>query len=207
MLLVVAFCFLFWNQFISNVNFSRATYLAERGYLEAIAFYTKAIKQNPTAYQGWYSRGILLSQRFSLVKKHDILAGDNKKEISNDFERALKDFNKTKQLAPNLALLDYNIGSLYLKYTENLVNINEKEKLYLQAEEKFNYALLLDPVFENIYFQLVNIELARGNRTKAIFWLKKYLKGPQEVKNPKYLEQHKTNQKALQVLEQLGGTL
>ena len=207
MILVGAFCFLFWNQFISNVNFSRATYLAERGYLEAIAFYTKAIKQNPTAYQGWYSRGILLSQRFSLVKKHDILAGDNKKEISNDFERALKDFNKTKQLAPNLALLDYNIGSLYLKYTENLVNINEKEKLYLQAEEKFNYALLLDPVFENIYFQLVNIELARGNRTKAIFWLKKYLKGPQEVKNPKYLEQHKTNQKALQVLEQLGGTL
>ncbi|MBR4507982.1 MAG: O-antigen ligase family protein [Elusimicrobiaceae bacterium] len=204
MILAGGFYLLFWWQFISGVNFSRATALAERRQSEALGFYTKAIKQNPTLYQAWNFRGLNLFNRFSLVEKRDIAAGDGQ-EVSNDFKRSLRDFNKAKALAPNIALLDYNIASLYIKYAENIVNINEREKLYLQAEERLKYALLLDPAYDNIYFQLANIELARGNRTKAIAWLEEYLQGPKEIKNQQYLQTHKENQKALAALKQVKG--
>ena len=202
MILIGFFYFLFWQQFIANVNFSRATALAEKGRFEALNYYTRAIKHNPTAYVYWYFRGLLLSNRFSLVEKRDISAGD-KTEVNNDFKRALRDFSKVKQLAYDMALLDYNIASLYLKYADTQTNLNEKEKFYLKAEESLKTALLLDPVYENTYFQLANIELAKGNKTKAIFWIEEYLKGPKEVKNQEYLKKHKENKKALLVLEQL----
>lgn len=202
MILTGFFYFLFWQQFIANVNFSRATALAEKGRFEALNYYTRAIKHNPTAYTYWYFRGLLLSNRFSLVEKRDIFAGD-KAEVNNDFRRALRDFSKVKHFAYDMALLDYNIASLYIKYADTQTNLNEKEKFYLKAEESLKTALLLDPVYENTYFQLANIELAKGNKIKAIFWIEEYLKGPKEVKNQEYLKTHKENKKALLVLEQL----
>ena len=71
------------------------------------------------------------------------------------------------------------------------------------SKEEVRYALLLDPVNENIYFQLANIELSRGNKDKAVFWIEEYLKGPKEVNNPAFLKFHKENKKANQVLQQL----
>lgn len=204
MILVGGFYLLFWQQFISNVNFSRATALAEKGRFESLKFYTKAIKQNPTVYSLWHFRALMLSNRFSLAEKRDIDAGD-KQEVSNDFKRALRDFNKAKSLAPNIALLDYNLGSLYLKYANNITNFDEREKFYSQAQKEFEYALLLDPVYENTYFQLANIELAKGNKQKAIFWLEEYLKGPKEIENQEYLQTHKENAEALKNLKQVRG--
>ncbi len=206
LILSAGFYFLFWCQFISNVNFARATGLAQRGYFEALKFYTKAIKQNPTIYHSWNFRGQMLLRRFSLIEKRDIDAGD-KQEVSNDFKRALRDFNKAKSLAPNAALLNYNFGTLYLQYANNTVNFNEREKFYSLAEKEFKYALLLDPVYDNTYFQLANIELARGSKAKAIFWLEEYFKGPKEVKSQEYLQTHKENKKALAALKQIEGIL
>ncbi|MBQ4493837.1 MAG: hypothetical protein II972_04490, partial [Elusimicrobiaceae bacterium] len=202
MLLTALFYFVFWQQFISNVNFSRATALAEQGHFEALAYYTKAIRQNPFEYKLWYFRGVMLYNRFALATKRDIFAGD-KKESSDDFKRSLRDFTKVKKLAPNAALLDYNMASLYLKYAATKQNLNEREKLYNQSEELFKRALLLDPVYENTYFQLANIELSRGRKQKAIYFIEDYLKGPKEVLNPDYLKTHRENKKANQVLEQL----
>lgn len=206
MFFAALFYFIFWQQFISNVNFSRATALAEKGRFEALSYYTKAIKQNPTFYPAWHFRGLLLSNRLALIERVEVEAGDTNKP-SNDFKRALRDFTKTKKLAPNAALLDYNIASLYLKYAATRQDLRERQKLYSQAEELFKRALLLDPVYENTYFQLANIELARANKQKALYWLQSYLQGPREVKNLAYLKTHRENKKAREVFENLGGKL
>ena len=199
------FYLLFWFQFMSNVYYSRATSLAEQGRFEALNFYTKAIAVNPVNPILRRFRGLLFFNRFSLVERREIPAGD-KTEPSNDFMRALKDFEKTKQLYPNFALLDYSIASLYLKYADTK-EPRQKAELYSKAEEHLKYALLLDPSFDNSYYQLANIELARGNQKKAVFYIKEYLTGPKEVKNPEYLKIHRDNQKANTVLKQLGGSL
>ena len=103
-------------------------------------------------------------------------------------------------------MLHYNIGNLYLKYASKQTG-EQRTQAYLKAEENFKHALLLDPVEENIYFQLANMELERSNLAKAIFWVKEYIKGPKEVKNPEYLQVHKENQKAKKALKDWGGTL
>jgi tetratricopeptide (TPR) repeat protein len=186
---------------MSGVYYSRATILAENKRFEALTFYTKAINANPFSFMPRHFRGLMFSNRFILAEKRDASVGDKQKP-SNDFERALRDFNITKKLVPNAALLHYNIGSLYLKYALTK-EPSQREYFYFQAEENFRYALLLDPVNENIYFQLANIELSRGNKDKAVFWIEEYLKGPKEVNNPAFLKFHKENKKANQVLQQL----
>jgi putative inorganic carbon (HCO3(-)) transporter len=206
---VVCFCFilagilnyLVFSHFMSGVYYSRATILAENKRFEALTFYTKAINANPFSFMPRHFRGLMFSNRFILAEKRDASVGDKQKP-SNDFERALRDFNITKKLVPNAALLHYNIGSLYLKYALTK-EPSQREYFYFQAEENFRYALLLDPVNENIYFQLANIELSRGNKDKAVFWIEEYLKGPKEVNNPAFLKFHKENKKANQVLQQL----
>ena len=198
-------CLFFWFGFMSNVCFSRATSLAEKGRFESLGYYTKAIFYNPFSPTLRNFRGLQFTNRFDLTERRDTSLGDGK-ETSNDYKRALRDFEKTKELAPNIVLLHYNIGNLYLKYASKQTG-EQRTQAYLKAEENFKHALLLDPVEENIYFQLANMELERSNLAKAIFWVKEYIKGPKEVKNPEYLQVHKENQKAKKALKDWGGTL
>ncbi len=195
----------FYFQFMSNVCFSRATALAERQNFESLGFYTKTLYYNPFAYMPRQFRALALSNRFSLVEKADPQRGD-KKETTNDFKKALEDYNLVEKISPNQALLHYNRGSLYLKYA-TVLEPSKREFYYQKAEQDFKRALLLDPVYDNIYYQLANIELSKGQPLKAREWIEKYLKGPEEVENPSYLRQHKENKKATDIFKQLGGTL
>lgn len=195
----------FYFQFIGNVCFSRATSLAEKQNFESLGFYTKTLHYNPMFYMARHFRAVMLASRFSLVEKRDPQRGDGD-EVSNDFKSALEDYNIVEKFSPNYALLHYNRGSLYLKYAAS----QEPEKrdfYYSKAEQDFKRALLLDPVYDNIYYQLANVELSKGNNLKAREWIEKYLNGPKEVKNTAYLQTHKDNQKAQDVFKQLGGNL
>ena len=204
-LFTAGFFLLFWFQFMSNVYFSRATVLAENSRFEGLIYYTKALKYNPALPMLNYFRGLMFLNRFHLAKTRDKAIGDGK-ELSDDFERALRDFTRVKNLAPNTALLNYNLGSLYLKYAPTREQ-EQREYFYFKAQENLEYALLLDPVDENIYFQLANIELARGNVKEAIYYVKEYLKGPSQLTNAEYLKTHSENAKAKQVLKQLEASL
>ena len=147
----------------------------------------------------------MFTQRFSLIETRDPRSGDGK-EISNDFKRALKDYDWVEVVSPNQALLHFNRGSLYLKYAGTLEPM-QRNVYYSKAEQDLRRALLLDPVYDNIYYQLANIELSKGNVNKARLWIEKYLQGPTEVENLSYLQQHKENKKAKEVFKQLGGSL
>lgn len=204
-ILMSFWCLGCWFQFMSYVYFSRATGLAEQRNFNSLGYYTKALSLNPTMIKIRNFRGMMLSNRLNLFERIDAFAGD-KKSPSNDFKRALEDFKYAEKQEPNMALLHYNTGSLYLKYAQTLNN-PQREEMLAQAEQTFKKALLLDPVYDNIYYQLANIEIVRGNREKAIYWMKEYLKGPEEVKNPEYLKTHQENEKAKKELQQLGGSL
>ena len=101
---VVCFCFilagilnyLVFSHFMSGVYYSRATILAENKRFEALTFYTKAINANPFSFMPRHFRGLMFSNRFILAEKRDASVGDKQKP-SNDFERALRDFNITKK--------------------------------------------------------------------------------------------------------------
>ncbi len=192
-------------QFIGCVCLAKATILAKKKNLSALEFYTKSLKYNPLDYRSKQYRAFMLAGRFSLTEKVDPQRGDGK-ETSNDFKRALEDYNSVEEIVPNRALLHFNRGSLYLKYATAL-EPEKREFYYQKAEKDFKRALLLDPVYDNTYYQLANIELSKGNLAKARAWLEEYLKGPKEVKDPSYLQTHKQNQKALEAYVQMGGNL
>jgi Lipid A core - O-antigen ligase and related enzymes len=196
---------LFFLQFIGCVCLAKATTYAKNIDFKSISFYTKALHYNPFGYMAKQYRAFMLSNRFSLTEKRDPQRGDGK-EISNDFKRALEDFNKVEEIEPNQALLHYNRGSLYLKYATTL-EPEKREFYYQKAEQDLKRALLLDPVYDNTYFQLANIAIEKRNIAKARAWIETYFKGPEEVKEPAYLQTHKQNQQAIKAYAQIGGNL
>ena len=184
---------------------AKATTYAKNIDFKSISFYTKALHYNPFGYMAKQYRAFMLSNRFSLTEKRDPQRGDGK-EISNDFKRALEDFNKVEEIEPNQALLHYNRGSLYLKYATTL-EPEKREFYYQKAEQDLKRALLLDPVYDNTYFQLANIAIEKRNIAKARAWIETYFKGPEEVKEPACLQTHKQNQQAIKAYAQIGGNL
>ena len=71
------------------------------------------------------------------------------------------------------------------------------EENYKLAQQALKKSLLLDPVFDNTYYQLANIALAHKDYRRAANWVQLYIDGPEEVSNPLYIAKHRNDTKAL----------
>ncbi len=174
-----------------------AGYFADKDKDKALLAYTRAIEFAPFISQYYNFRGLVLSSRLDTARTYQPKIGDSRAALMNDFDRALRDFNKANYLTPNDVLINYNLGVLHYAYAlKPFHDEAARERLFGAAEAYYRKALLLDPVYDNTYFQLTNIALQRKDYKAAFYWLEKYRAAPRGVINEEYLSRHKNNEKA-----------
>ncbi len=188
-----------------------ASRLAEENDISAASYYTQVIKINPFSPDTFMHRGMLFANRLEITPSNNAIEGDEPNKLFNDYDRALRDFNSSLALAPHAALIYYQLGSLQRntalkiskqpQYTQDETLKKQVSGLYDDAAKNLRHALLTDPVYDNIYYQLANTALDRGDFKTAYIWLLKYIKGPDGVVNQEYLARHHNDQKALQNLK------
>ncbi|MDR0734969.1 MAG: O-antigen ligase family protein [Elusimicrobiota bacterium] len=164
----------------------------------AAIYYGRAIKEDRFNNSLYQSRALMFARRLDMTRANKPSDGDGPEQILNDYERAERDFAAARKLNPQEPLLYYNLGTLELETAQK----NGRQELLTAARENFLAALALDPVFENIYFQLANVELARDNPRAARAWLQKYIDGPAGVQE-EYLQRHRANAEAAQHLKRI----
>jgi len=196
-----------WGGLIAGHYVSVAGALAERGDLNsALVYYTKAVKYEPFNSSLRQFRAMLFTARFDSAKTNKPQEGDAPARLYNDYDRAMENFSAVQKLNPNEPLYYYHLGSLQLAAARKAQDAARQE-LYQAARQSFLKAMEFDPVLDNIYFQLANIELDNKNPRAAYDWLLKYRQGPPGIKEEAWLKQHQNNEKANMHIESLGATL
>ena len=180
--------------------------LAERQNPAAPVYYQKAIKIAPLSAGLYQFSAITFQNRGDKVKTNRPQEGDSAGALYNDYERALRQYKKSVALIPNSALIHYNIGSLYhdmAKEYSAKKDFKTAEEYYKLSEQALKKSLLLDPVFDNAYYQLANIALEHKDYRRAANWVQLYIDGPDEVSNPLYIAKHRTDPVALSNLKNI----
>ncbi|MDR0646566.1 MAG: O-antigen ligase family protein [Elusimicrobiota bacterium] len=179
---------------------------ASRGDIkEAMINYNKAVKYNRFDSRLYRFMGIALARRMNMAKTNNPMEGDPKDELFNDYQRSQKSFQTASRLNPNEPLLYFDWGSMQREAARKLPPA-EANVLYSSARANFEKALKFDPVFDGIYFQLANIDLAQSNPRGAYDWLLKYMSGPPGVEE-EYVARHGENKTARESLAMLEKTL
>ncbi|WP_428898405.1 O-antigen ligase [Parelusimicrobium proximum] len=185
-----------------------ASYYANRSnYPAAVQYYTKSLGANPFVSSIYRFRGAVISGITDTSKTYKPKFGDKKGEMKNNYERVIRDFKHAARLNYNEPLLHFNMAEHYLNYADYLKSINaparEINEYLAKSAEEAQYYLLLDPVYDQTYFLLAQIEYNRGNFEKSKEYIDAYLRGPAGVENEEYLSKHRTNPRALNVLKQI----
>ncbi len=174
--------------------------LSERGNPAAPVYYQKAIKTAPLSVGLYQFSAITFQNRGEKIKTNHPQEGDNADSVYNDYERALWRYKKSLSFIPNAPLIHYNLGSLYHDMAKEAAakqDFKTAEENYKLAQQALKKSLLLDPVFDNTYYQLANIALAHKDYRRAANWVQLYIDGPEEVSNPLYIAKHRNDTKAL----------
>ena len=185
--------------------------LAARKDISAPMYYNKAIKLNPFAVGLNQFSGIVFQNLGGREKKNLAYAGDPEDGLYNDYERALRAYKRSLSLIPNDTMIHYNLGALYhdmAKYEVQKGNKEKAEHYYKLSEESLKRSLLLDPTYDNAYYQLANIALEHNDYRRAANWVSLYIEGPEEVSNPLYIAKHRNDavaQKHLRGIRAAGG--
>ena len=79
------------------------------------------------------------------------------------------------------------------KYEVQKGNNDKAEHYYKLSEESLKKSLLLDPTYDNAYYQLANIALEHNDYRRAANWVSLYIEGPEEVSNPLYIAKHRND--------------
>ena len=170
--------------------------LAARKNASAPLYYNKAIKLNPFAVGLNQFSGIVFQNLGSREKKNLPYAGDPENGLYNDYERALRAYKRSLSLIPNDTMIHYNLGALYhdmAKYEVQKGNNDKAEHYYKLSEKSLKKSLLLDPTYDNAYYQLANIALEHNDYRRAANWVSLYIEGPEEVSNPLYIAKHRND--------------
>lgn len=172
----------------------------------AAQYYTKALKLSPFRSSIYQFKAMVFSNRLDLSKTYKPAEGDTGERLYNDYDRSLENFKMAQRLSPNDVLLFYNMGNLYRnmalklsKTTSHVALASQKAEIaemYALSSHNYQRALLTDPVFDNIYYQLANISLDHNDLRAAYMWLTRYIKGPKDVVNLEYLQRNRANEKA-----------
>ncbi len=195
--------------FLSDHYYGIAAAFSGKGLLDgALDFYNKAIVANPLIPSYRQYRAYILRQTMDLSKTFSPLKGD-KKEPSNDYDRALKDLKYVEKHVPNHAMLHQAFGEFYYTYAVYFSKLSQTARLGFeqadyhqkavenmeQAKKSFQHSLLLDPVNEATYVYLTSIALMEHQPAQAQAWIDAYRRGPKEVTEPAFLDSHKRSGK------------
>lgn len=191
--------YLSFQPFRSDFYTAAGAGLAGRSNPAAPSYYYKALRLNPFSPSLYQFSGIVFQNRADLSKKNRPYEGDEPEGLFNDYDRALKAYKKSLSLIPNDTMIHYNLGALYhdmAKASARRGNMKEAQKYYNLSEASLKRSLLLDPVYDNAYYQLANIALEHNDYRLAANWVNLYIQGPEEVSNPLYIAKHRNDPKA-----------
>ena len=209
---VIAYC-----PFQANHFYSLAIALNNVRDLESSAMYfTKAVRLNPLQSEYRQFRANIFMGLWNLDKSILPNRGD-KKTASDDFSRALADFQIVAKRSPNHALLYHNMGQLYYKMaltrsemSAHARSLEEHQQLRQEAidhmahaKESFERSLQSNPTNPESYVYLAQIGLLENNVEEAQNWLDKLYKGPDGVTEPEFLQRNRNYIPALQLQAQL----
>ena len=207
LLISVPLLIFFYGFFQANHYYSLGVSLVSHGNAEgALGYFTKAIDLNPFQTEYRQFRANTFATTLNLTRSFSPARGD-KKEASNDYERALADFSVVFQRAPNHALLHQNIGQLYYSMAVRQAQSAAKagtmaeyqqlsryaKENMEQAKRAFERSLQTDPVNEATYAFLTSIALMERNPDQAQQWIDAYRRGPEGVTEPEFLAKHRQN--------------
>lgn len=193
--------------FLANHYYSLAITFSTLGKNDgAIIYFTRAVKGNPFQIEYRQFRANLLAAELYLNESFAPNRGDTKTP-SNDFKRALRDFDAVEKASPNHPLLHHNRGQLYytmaLRRSDDATRAHndaeyeqiKQNALYLmeQAKKSFERSLEADPTYEETYAFLIQIGLLTSNLAEAQQWLDRYEQGPAGVTEEQFLEPIKNN--------------
>ena len=174
----------------------------------SLGYFTKAIKFNPFELEYRQYRASVLATTLNLNNVFSPARGDTKKP-SNDYERALKDFQYVLQRNPNHALLHQSIAQIYyamgVKYVQAAYRAQAAQEQLLynrlsvenmeNAKRALKMSLDLDPVNAATYEILASIALMEHHFDEAQYWIDHYKKGPQGVTEKDFLARHQHNER------------
>ena len=217
LVLSLPFIIFTYNVFQANHYYSVGVALINLRNAEgALGYFTKAIRLNPFQLEYRQYRASVLATTLNLNNNFSPARGD-KNAPSNDYERALKDYQYVLLRHPNHALLHQSIAQLYyavgVKYVQAsyqsrsaqeqlLYNDLSRENLE-HAKRALKMALDLDPVNPTTYQMLAGIALMEHRFDDAQYWIDQYKKGPAGVTETAFLSRHADNAQIALLQEQI----
>lgn len=192
--------------FQSDKDYSLALYYVKNNdHYAAAKLAARAFKYAPFNSYILRSKANMLYVRNDLQKTYEPALGDKRGEYSDDFSRVRKAYLRLEKQSPNETLLHYDYGALLYSRAYLLKQRGDAgwRALLDESENQFKLFLELDPVFDETYINLARIEDLKDNFPAAREWLLKYFEGPKNLKEKKYLEINKNNQKVKAMLDQL----
>jgi len=146
------------KDFFSDVYLKKAISYSKRGQWDnAIMFYKKSLRYKTSIEVHYY-----------LGKTYDLLGYMRKEEPFNN--KAIKEYEKVKELSPNFAKVHYHLGQVYKakadrKYKEG--EFNMATKLYYMALSEFEQELTINPYEKKLYFIVSSCYLKLENKEQA----------------------------------------
>ncbi len=182
----------------------------------ALACFTQAIKWNPLKTEMYQFRANLLADILDLTPRLSITHGD-RQTPSDDFTRAVRDFQVVQDRAPNHPLLYHNKGQLYYKMAlnrseaarraRNIVEYEELKRAALDqmvlAKKSFTRSLVADPVNPVTYTYLIQIALLENNLEEAERWIARFEKGHPLITEEEFLRRNREYQPIQQLKKQV----
>jgi tetratricopeptide (TPR) repeat protein len=205
-----------YNFFQANYYYSFGVSLVMRKNAEgALGYFTKAIHFDPLKTEYRQYRAHTLSTTLQLGKFFSSARGDNKAP-SNDYERALKDFQIVEKHNPNHALLHQSKGQLFYSMAihksqeadhaksaaEHHLFRTEAISNMEQAKTSFKRSLITDPVNQDTYAFLTSIALMERNPLEALNWISLYRQGPDGVTEEEFLQKNRQNTRFISLQQQ-----
>ncbi|NLH39409.1 MAG: tetratricopeptide repeat protein [Elusimicrobia bacterium] len=161
----------FWGWFKGDMEHNMAIFFSRQGkWDEALTYYNKVVKDNPTFIMAYYFMGNVFTDRFDMNKFYREDWGDRNNIARTDFDRALDMYEKVRSIAPNYVQTHYQVGSLYLKMAEFQRSHGKNDEAfgYLDmAMKRFDLYQNLDPVFPYNYFKRAQIWIYKRDFKKA----------------------------------------
>jgi len=195
--------FFAWQIFKADHYLAVAASLQQRGDINnALLYYTDAVKYNKFSSTVYRLRADAFAARMDTARAIRPKEGDMPGKLYNDYDRAAENFETAQKLNPQEPLLYYDWGTMQREAALKAAP-SARAAYYAQAEENFRRALVFDPIFENIYFQLYNVSVERDNPRAAYEWLMKYTQGPAGITERQYLDIHQNNPTVNTHLQQL----